>query len=285
MTDKLSKKEKFWWSEYFAFGEKTPLFSSAIGFEEIAQILESNIKSIKQAKSPRLVILETWLILDYIIRLFIISGLNLNKFSTIDFDIVFELLPQSFEKCLKFLENFIKNQEELSPNPEKNKIDFRGKFAYFIVKEHKDFFDEQFIPILKEYYKKYYPELVDTAKTFKQIEQEKKNYIKRSFSLYATSQQIFSFSKASIPTYRKVDDNWFNIAIQFDKQWFTDVRKINGVRNISAHNIKSEKIYKGIGINGKDEKKKLQKLKKFCIQQLSKILDIYIPKKKGKKFK
>ena len=38
-------------------------------------------------------------------------------------------------------------------------------FAFYIMKEHRDFYDKHFTPILKLYYKKYYPELVKTVKT------------------------------------------------------------------------------------------------------------------------
>lgn len=275
--------EKFWLSKHFAFGDKTPIFASAGEFEEMAQIIENSIKDIKQSKSSRLIILETWLVLDYIVRRFIISGLNLNKFSNKDFNIAFDFLPQSFDKCLKFLENFIKNQAALPPNPERNQVGFRGKFIYFMIKEHKDFYDKQLVPILRKYYKKYYPELTNTAKTFEQMEQEKK----MKFSIDVSSPSIttrrsFIFNQTNTLTYREVDSGWFEIAQSFNKQWFVDARKINTSRNKSAHEIKSEVIYRSIEISGKDEEEKFKKLKEFCIQQLSTILDIHVPKRKRK---
>ena len=276
--------EKFWMSEHFAFGNKTPLFSSVKGLKEIAQIFEYSVQNIKQSKSPRLVILETWLVLDYMIRLFIISGLNLDKFSDTNFDIIAsDFLPRSFETCLKFLQDFIKKQSKLLPNPEKNKVGFHGKFTYFVIKEHKDFYDKQFIPVLREYYKKYYPNLVDTAKTLGQLEQEKEKCTKYLFSSNVVSRRNPIFDKMGVSMYREVDDIWFNFANLFSNQWFNDVRKINNLRNISPHNIKSEVIYKSLEIDGEDEKEKLKKTKEFCIQQLLKILDIYIPRKKCKK--
>lgn len=269
------KKEKFCVSASFAFGENTPLHPNGKEFKEIIKIIECSVRDIKQTKSARHVILETWLLLDYIIRHFIISGLNLNKFSNINFNIA-DLLPTSFETCLKFLEKFIKNQKEMSPNPEKNKVDFYGKFAIFIIQEQKDFYDKQFIPILRKYYKKYYPELVDTAKTFTAREREKE---RRIYALNVISQQNDIVDETNIKTYREVDDVWFKLANRLETGWFNNVKKINKARNISAHNIKSESIYKAIGINGKDEEDKFKKTKNFCIQQLSEILDIHIRQK------
>lgn len=150
------------------------------------------------------------------------------------------------------------------------------------MNEERDFYDKEFIPVLKKYYKKYYPELLDTAKTFEEIENEKK-LLSVPASISVKSSSILSHLY-SPKNYRQVPDEWFNLAVQFDEDWFRRAGKVNTVRNKAAHVIKSDKIYSELGIKGKNEKTKFNTLRKFCIQQLSDLLDITIAKTKFKKF-
>ena len=130
------KKEriKFNDTDEFSFGNNTPLFSSLIETNKLIVLLNKSIESIKLIDNPRIIIIETWLILDYFIRDFIVSGLNLNIFCYEDFDLKYELLPQSFDRLVKFLEEFIKQQGGLEKDIKANEVDFYGKFAYFIIK-------------------------------------------------------------------------------------------------------------------------------------------------------
>lgn len=276
---------KFRWSEQFALGENTPIISSAKKIEEMVLILETNIKNIKQTKFPRHIVLETWLISDYFIRMFIVSGLNIDKYSTQDFDLAFELLPQSSRDCLDFLDKFIKIQNELPTevHTRKNELKLPAMFSYYMIKEHRDFYDEHFIPIVKLYYKKYHPELVDMAKTC----EEEEILMKESLTASKMPLTFNDYLKKlkEIPEYRNVSDDWLKIANNLIKNdFFKSFGKFNKARNKAMHVIKTEKMYQELGINGKDEKLKFKQLKKESIKLLE-LLDISIAKTKYKKFK
>jgi hypothetical protein len=268
------KKGLFWWSKHFAFGESTPLYSSAFETEKIVKILEESLVYIKKSKSPRHIVIETWLILDYFIRFFIVSGLNIDKFSSNNFNIAQELLPQSFRDCLEFLEKFIKQQTELPIDPYKEKIDLYGKFAFFVIKQQPDFYNKHFIPLVKDYYKKYYPHLLNTAKNLEQMRNPSCKLLDVGTSHTLHKKELH---------YQTVNGSWLNIAKKFDNKWFENVRKINKARNMAAHEINSNKFFSEFGINGSNEIIKLKKLKDFCIAQLSQSLDMNIPKRKKRK--
>lgn len=270
----MHKKYKI--SEYFAIGENTPLFTSAVGLEELSLLVEKNIKSIRTAKSPRHLVIETWLILEYFVRKFIISGLNIEKYSVNDFDISYELLPNSFKSCLEFLKKFVKTQKGLADKPSDFKIELQGSFEFikFISKERPDLYDNHFVIIQKEYYKKHHPKLLKYAKTLQNRKKEKFSSINST---------CIKLHKSRTP-FREVNQGWIKMAQKLDEDWFKDVEKINDIRNSAAHMINTDFIYRVIGINGKDEKEKFKNLKIYCIEKLSKLLDMSIAKRKYKKY-
>lgn len=282
----MKKDNKLRWSEQFAFGENTPLIASGKKTREMVMVIETNIKNIKQTKFPRHIILETWLVLDYFIRMFIVAGLNIEKYSTYDFDLAFELLPQSFKDCLNFLEKFIIIQNKSPIDPEsrlaKNKVNLPGLFEFHLMKNDRNFYDKCFIPALKSYYQKYSPELVETAKTTK----EQEDLLKINQKIFPFSSSSFSFDSYlknfnNIPEYRSVNDDWLNLANNLIKNNFFEN---SDQFNKAMHVIKTERMYQEFGIIGKDEKIKFKQLKEKSIKLLE-LLDISIAKTKYKKFK
>lgn len=267
----MKKNEKIWWSEEFAFGENAPLFMSVSKTQVFVEAIERNIADLKKLNSARHVILETWLVLDYFVRCFIISGFDLEKYSTKEMNLEFSLLPQSFRDCLDFLQEFIKNQEKLQYDVRRNAIDLHGLFARFVFKEHKDFYDKQFIPIVENYYEKYHPELVGTSK---KIGQEDKSHVTNINTSVSMSKIIEN------QEYRQANETWLKSAIVLlNNDFFKKAEKINSLRNTAVHNLDSNYIYQKLGILGKNEEAKFAKLKKFCVDQLAELLDIYVPKK------
>nr|RPI19467.1 MAG: hypothetical protein EHM58_01270 [Ignavibacteriota bacterium] len=274
----MNKKELFWLSNLFAFDQSSLVYTSARELEKLVEIFDKSLLYIKRSASARHIILESWLMLDYMIRLFFCGGLGINKFSTEEYNISQEILPQSFRDCVNALEKFIHVQKALPIDPEKDKVDLYGQFAWYVLRHQKDFYDKQFKPIVEEYYRKYHPHLANSTKTFP----EKAT----SYLDLATATNIASNLKVQEPIqYRAVSEAWLETAGKLDATWFTNVRKINAVRNLAAHEIHSEKLYDKLGIHGSDEKVKLQKLKRFCITQLSQCLNITIAKRKKRKTK
>ncbi|MEK7089091.1 MAG: hypothetical protein AAB913_03095 [Patescibacteria group bacterium] len=281
----MKKDNKLRWSEQFAFGENTPLIASGEKIKEMVMVIEINIKNIKKTKFPRHIILETWLVLDYFIRMFIVAGLNIDKYSTRDFDLAFELLPQSFKDCSDFLNKFIIIQSKLPIQIDagENEVKLSAMFAFYIMKEHRDFYDKHFTPILKLYYKKYYPELVKTVKTT----EEEAELLKENLRIFTPPPTFSAYLEnfKDTPEYRSVSNNWLKIADNLVKSnFFKYSDQFNKARNRAMHVIKTEKMYQEFGINGKDEKIKFKQLKEKSINLL-KLLDISIAKTKYKKFK
>ena len=85
--------------------------------------------------------------------------------------------------------------------------------------------------------------------------------------------------------FRSVDDKWLDVANKLIKNnFFKTAGQFNAARNKALHVIKTDEMYKKVGINGKNEKIKFRQLKVKSINLLH-LLDISIPKTKYKKFK
>lgn len=264
----MKKKKIYRLSDYVALGESTPLFCSPTELRHIAKILDESIKSLKKSKSARHIILEVWLILDYFVRTFIISGLNVEKFSYEDFNISEELLPKSFRECLNFLKKFKQIQSSLPDDPEEGAINFTTKFSFFLINHHEDFYNNHLVPVINEYYKKYYPEINGLEKLDKET--------KPSLALLSPP---LSIKKKE---YRSVNKQWLDYATKLDENWFKKAEKINKARNNAAHFFESNKIYKEFGICSPNEEKNLKELKQICIEQISTLLNLAISKRKFK---
>ena len=264
----MNKRNKISDSDLFSTGAKTPWIPSPLELEKITKLTNEVIKNIRAANNPRTIIIETWLILDYFVRSFIISGFNLQKNSYDDFDLRYDLLPSGFRPCLNLLKNIIEKLRKLKPNQEINKVDFHGKFAFFIIKHHQNFYNKQFIPLVEKYYQKYYPELLKKNE-IKKV--NKSQYNINSTNTFMVGSDI-NITK-QYEDYRSVSDEWSKTALMLDDNWFKKAQKINNTRNFAAHSFDSEKIFEELGIKGKN---KLAETKKFCINNLSILLDIEI---------
>lgn len=212
-----------------------PTFLNLPDYVEFADKIDKTISFIKETNSPRLIVLDTWLIIDFSIRHILKFGLEINKFCDENFD----SLPQGFRDCSNLLENFIKKQKDKQPNPSKKMILLPYEFKMAII-EDEDFL-KKFIKHEAEYYKK-----VD-------------------FSGYWTIDDLQD-SK-----YRNVDENWLKLVEKLDAEWFKKAEKLNRVRNKAAHSFDENKIYQEIGLNGD---RKLEELKKSCINTLNDLIGL-----------
>lgn len=208
-------------------------------YDELRKIIIQSIDIISETDSPRLVILESWITMDYIIRQKIIKGLEIDRFLSSEFTV----LPSSTEACIKLLHTFIKDQKKKSPINGELGMKMTGEYYKMVMN------DEDFMSKIKKYdhkfLKQYYP-----------------NY------------NISDLGKSGSNKFRQVKVAWFDSICDLDKKWFSQCRKINKSRNKAAHSHNIEDIYIEMGIWGDD---RLSKLKNKCYELLGNIVGIEIP--------
>ena len=91
----------------YTFSDKTPGIFSENQLHEINSILSKKTKEIEESNNPRLIILETWFIVDWLIRQLIISGINGLDLKNDSYYPHYQLLPNSFRECAGCLRDFI----------------------------------------------------------------------------------------------------------------------------------------------------------------------------------
>lgn len=200
------------------------------------EIVDSTIKRINNSENPRIIILETWLILDYTIREILRRGLDIKRFC----DDSFDPLPNGFRDCLNLLENFIKQQNSKNKNP------------YLIYSEVQ-------IPI----------GLQDLIYANKKLLKEILEY---QFEFcYKNNISPLKMKNREDINFQNVDTFWLNSVKMLDSNWFKDANKINKVRNKAAHSIIEEDIFTMLGMKGE---KKLDALKHYCNHSLKKLIGL-----------
>ncbi len=215
----------------------TPLYKLVL-FAETAKEIKANIK---KSNNPRVIVLESWLILDFCVRDLILSGLELKRFQTEKFDI----LPLSFKGCLDLLHNLRSDQLTRASNPRRNFVSLPGEFFKFFFDNYDEEF-ESFTKVEYEYYRKVYPAGL-------------------------TSESVNHLDN---PTYRNVADGWIDIVKNLDNKWFKNAQQLNLCRNATAHDLDLDNTFKRFGINGPTKKAKIKLLKDRCIDLLNQLIGI-----------
>lgn len=229
--------------DIYDFSKTIPLYTplyKLVSFAETVKEIKSNINS---SVNPRVIVLETWLLLDFCIRDLLLSGLNLKGFQIKNFDI----LPISFKGCINLLENLIKDQLKKEPNPIQNFPKLSGEFTKFFYDNYKAEY-EIFGKIEWEYIQKVHPE--------KQL----------------TTYVDFIDN----PSFRNVPAGWIDVVKKLDKQWFKKASQLNSCRNFAAHDLDYENIFKQFGINGSTKKVKIKLLKDKCMDLLNLLIGVKV---------
>jgi hypothetical protein len=235
--------------EKFDVEEEMPFLGTVDTVLDVFSSIESSINTIQKYDNPRLIVIETWLILDYIVRDLIISGLDLHKHCYDDFDLRYKLLPNGFRNCVELLEEIIKKQRSLENDPAPKRVSGPVDFWYYFKNNFRNKFDE-FIKIEEKFLKSKYPKFF-----------EEESHLKFASHLPVNKR------------YRSVIEPWIKVVGCIDEEWLKNTKKINEVRNQAAHSFNPELIYKTLGINGN---KQLEKLKKYCLGQIEQLIKIKI---------
>lgn len=205
---------------------------SLVEFVPLAETVLEVRRTIKRSSNPRLIILETWLVLDHLVTTLLEDGLELHRFTSDKFDI----LPQSFSNKLEKLQALIEDQRQRKPNPSAKLLKIEGGFFSFVNNRNPEFMKE-LVRYESEYYREFHPDL-----------------------------QNIVIHNSHDSDYRNVNEIWFNLVSKFKKEWFENARKLNLVRNRASHFVDKAEIYKALNLKGLDQ---LNQLKEYCLIQLN----------------
>ncbi|KYG78628.1 hypothetical protein EV198_1427 [Roseivirga ehrenbergii] len=205
-------------------------YSSLVELISQGIYLEDTFDLIRTTDRPRIIILETWLVLDELLKRTILKGIGLEVLIYSEIHI----LPFGFIDKLELLDKIIQSEKNKKPNYSSKSIQIPGSMLTSMLK------DKAFFRRYLEYEKEYYTQEELPNSTIDDIENPEK--------------------------YRFVNETWLDAMQDLPKGWKDMMRKINKARNLASHSIHEDKIYKTFGFNGNDQ---LETLKQFCLSILS----------------
>lgn len=232
--------------------EKNPLYTTQEGL----LIFEDLVKEIKTIidnnDNPRIIVIQTWLIIDFSIKEILITGLNLSDFNVDGLDLR-ELLPWGgFEKRMKLIKNIRDTQKSLKAKSVDHRIRWSFEFLKFVKEDSPEFY-AKLMKYEQDYYEKLHPECVEKPGT-----------------AYVPNPNYDIIANKPI-NYRSVSDEWLEAVEKIDDGWTKMAIKINRARDKAAHSSKCKDIYKIFTLEGKD---KLARLKQECKKILDDLLDM-----------
>ncbi|MBN1796136.1 MAG: hypothetical protein JW804_05640 [Sedimentisphaerales bacterium] len=193
---------------------------------EFVENLEIVLKKIETSNEIRQIILEGWLLIDYIITYVIRDALGIPE--CIEEEL--ELIPFSFVKKIDLIKKLIRIEGAKLPN-------YRSFQAYEL---HPEFHSE----LIEE--KHLYKRLMEMAIVF-----ERKKCPKEAEGL--------ALKRGDFENSRFVPEWWYENVSNLDNIWFDECVKLNKARNIVAHNFKmrDSDIFKELGVSSLDQFKKV----------------------------
>ena len=226
------------------WADDTLFYGTVETLKQLQEVAKSAVDTIHQSDSARLVVIEAWILLDYAVREFLLSGLGVEKLSTKRFDLRYKLLPESFRGCLRILRRLTKAQSALPPRPKvvDHRVGISGSFLLFLEKEHPDD-SERFRALEQEYYSKYHPELA-------------------SPNVVVVDPEIkYALLGESPPKFSHINRDWLKIAERLDDDWHEKAEQLNDARNQAAHKFDEAQVLGSMGCTGPDA---LRHLKDRC---------------------
>lgn len=235
--------------ELVDFEDDALFYGSVPTLEELASVTDAAVDTIRESDSPRLVVIETWLVLDYAVREFLVSGLDLNRLNVSSFDLRYRLLPRSLGGILNTLEGFISAHRQLPRPPEDNSLTMSMRFLIFLKKEHPADFD-RLLELERAYYRRYFPELA-----------------KQDDIASATARLL----RDDETEYTRLSEPWLEVAERLDNEWFRNARRLNEARNFAAHVHDHTKILQVFGYAGPSA---FDRLKEECERLLRALVGV-----------
>jgi hypothetical protein len=235
-------------SETVAVRARTAFWGSAADVEEFTRFAEECLRVVEASGNPRQVFLETWLIVDHSIRTVLSNILRLGAFNNEDkgLDLRYDLLPSSFEHCVRVLRRVLEVQRSLPEEPVRDRLTASAAFWFFLKKHHGDLLD-RLLQLEREYHGD------------KQPEPGMAVLYAPSFSLTGKAPR-YCVNKACVESLAAMDDAWFEMAL-----------RLNKVRNKAAHVIDQAAILRALGYSGEDASKRA---KQECVNMIGKLLGL-----------
>ncbi|MBA7477765.1 hypothetical protein ES707_13179 [subsurface metagenome] len=229
------------------FSEDLLFYGSPLKFGELVKLAGKCIGEVEGSNNIRLIVLETWLFIDFCIRELLMSGLGLNSVNIDTCDLRSQLLPISFSRCIELIEKLKKTHSGLPQDPDVKAIKLPPCFIFFTKKHYPNFLSK-LLDIEKEYYSKHVPELV--TKKYNPLEVE------------------------TIPSsvqYSRIPEGWIKAVERIDQDWIKSANRLNNARNQAAHSYDSKKILQRMGYSGTSA---VAHLKDECVKLLRNIIGL-----------
>jgi hypothetical protein len=235
----------------YKFSDKTPGVFKVNQLDERNNFISKKIEEIENNNNPRTIIMETWFIVDWLLRQLIISGINCLDLKSTKFHPHYDLLPNSFRECVDCLKNLISSQKILPSQVERKiKDSLRGseELWLYIQDVSPDTF-EKIGKLENEFNRKKYN--IPEDKDFVMIDDITVNET--------------GGIKVNETIYRFVSDDWLTSISFINDNWFNKAVKLNKARNEAAHAFDEGDIFMPFGINGNN---KIEKLRSECLSLL-----------------
>lgn len=236
------------WNEESA----VPFWGTTEQLRKLSSLVDQCIEIVNESDNPREMVLETWLVLDYAIRDFLLGGYDLQRFCDEDFDLRYTLLPKSFEELLRLLEVTIRSGSSLSREPGL-RYDYPPeytaslRFMKYLRENYGDILDK-FNVIRTEYIAKRNPELA------KAIEEG------RAFHIRPRRERVQGFP-----------EKWLEVASNLGDDWFSLARRLNRARNRAAHSYDPAAVAEAFGVT---DPQTVSLVRDECLQLLRRLLGI-----------
>lgn len=207
-------------------GEPFIWYAPAYRASELLELADRTLKAVESARTPRIMVLETWIFLDFILREFVYAGLQLEKFSHPDFDPRYELLPRRFEGVLELIVKIHDTQLERLERPEQPIPPLGGKFLFWLSKNRPEVLNDM-ISAQEAY-------LEETEAELDEEERERLAQLRGEWW----------------GPFRQTPQPWLDMAEKIDESWMRRARQLNRARNMAAHRTDHETIAGALGCSG-----------------------------------
>lgn len=232
--------------------EKNPLYTTLERFEIFENLIRETKTVIDNNDNPRIIVIQTWLIIDLTIKEILMTGLNLSDFIVDGLDLQ-SLLPWgNFDKRIKLIKTIRETQKSLKAKSVDSRIGWSFEFLKFMKEDNAEFYSK-LMEYEQDYYEKFHPECAE-----------------KPGSIYMPNPDYDIITSKKI-NYRSVSDKWLEAVGKIDKDWEKTARMINRVRNEAAHSSDCNSIYEVFNLKGKD---RLLGLKEECKKILDDLLDM-----------
>ncbi len=198
----------------------------AVMNEFFANASES-LKAIERSEDIRHAVLEAWLLLDLVLREFLLGGLGLHKVNHSQYDLRYDLLPRSFEGLLRLILRIRDvNQELQDPVPERAALPLG--FLIWLRRKERQFFD-RFIELDRNYLLEKHPEALPPHERLPPV-----------------------ITTAPWPPAdpRRISARWLESARQLNKSWERRAQQLNRARNLAVHSHDRPSIASELGYTG-----------------------------------